>query len=597
MSVQANADGAVSSAPKARIANVRWLLGYIGRHKGSAVGSIVTGIIGGIATSAEPLMIGIIVDHLQQGLSIDQMLGDLAILVVVSLIAILAFFGMRYYSGDIAYSVNYDIRKDLYDSLLTQENAFFQRNAIGDLIARVHADTEMIFRLLAIGFNRFGGALFNLITVFILLAMIHLPLTFVVFIVLAVSTTFQIRVGAALNPMFEKVQDQGGVISSIVQDAASGIHTIKTFGREDSFIGLFGKENREYRRRWLFFKRRYEPVGMLPNMISTMATAVVVLFGGILAIQGEMSLGNFTQFLFYLAWISQSLLHLGTIYQRYQQSLGALARLTLLLREPEIASRPDAVHLPDVHGDIRFENVGVEIDGQWLLRNVSLDIPAGTVVGIVGPTGSGKTLLVSLLARALDTSEGRVRVDGVDVRHLDLADLRRGIAYVPQSTYLFSASLRDNIRMGREEASEDELLRAAQISRVSNDIPQLPRGMDTLVGEKGVMLSGGQKQRVAIARAVVRDPAILVLDDALSSVDTHTAADILHGLRDVLIERTSLIIAHRIATVKDADLIVVIDNGQILESGTHQSLIAQHGMYARMAARELEESEIELIRR
>ncbi|MFN8531466.1 MAG: ATP-binding cassette domain-containing protein [Anaerolineae bacterium] len=220
---------------------------------------------------------------------------------------------------------------------------------------------------------------------------------------------------------------------------------------------------------------------------------------------------------------------------------------------------------------------------------MSLKIKAGSIVGFVGPTGCGKTLLVNLLARVLDPNSGSVRVDGHDVRSLKLADLRQAIAYVPQSTFLFSRSLQDNVRMGKADISQEDLDRAMLISRISNDLPQLPHGVETLVGEKGVMLSGGQKQRVAIARALVRDPAILVLDDALSSVDTHTAADILSGLRDVLRTRTSLIIAHRLATVKNADLIVVMDNGRIVEQGRHDELLAHGGFYARMAERELRE--------
>lgn len=289
--------------------------------------------------------------------------------------------------------------------------------------------------------------------------------------------------------------------------------------------------------------------------------------------------------------ISNVLLQLGTIYQRYQQTKGALVRITPLLQPAAITSLPDAKPMMNPRGDITFDHVTVETDGVRLIDDVSLHIPPGQVTALVGATGCGKTLLVNLLARVLDVTDGRVLIDGADVRTLRLEELRQHIAYVPQSTFLFSSTLAENVKMGKPGISDDDFMKAVNISRLSNDLAQLPHGIDTLVGEKGVMLSGGQKQRVAIARSIVRNPVILILDDALSSVDTRTAGDILSDLRTVLRSRTSLIIAHRIATVKDADHIVVMAEGRIVEQGTHTQLIANNGFYARMVERELKQED------
>jgi ATP-binding cassette subfamily B protein len=573
-----------AQAPRA---DTRWMLRYVAGHKRDAWLAIIASIISGITAALEPFLIGVIIDHIRNGYTFQMLLPDLALLIGLAVITVVFFYTQRYYSGQVSYGVNFDIRRDLFDHLLEQDQSFYQKYPTGDLISRMHADINLIWQLMVMFFMRAGSALVSLIVTFVLLATVNLPLTLVTFAVLSISTVFQVAAGLKLARLFEQVQDQGGVVSAFAQDTISGIQTIKTFGREAGIARKFLEENRLYRKTWLYFKRRYEPVGMLPNMISQLTTGIAVLYGGILTVQGVLTLGNFAQFLLYLGFISGVLLALGTIYQRFQQARGAVARLTPILQMPAIHDTDHPKHLTEARGEISYEHVSVELEGQPVLHDVSLHIPAGSVVAFVGHTGSGKTLLVNLLARVIDPTEGSVKIDGIDVRDIALEDLRRALSYVPQSTFLFSQPLHENVRMGKPEMGEEELNRALQISRVSNDLPQLPRGLETLVGEKGVMLSGGQKQRVAIARAIVRDPAILILDDALSSVDTHTAADILAGLRQVLKTRTSLIIAHRIGTVKDADFIVVMNDGQIVEQGTHAALIALDGFYARMVEREL----------
>lgn len=574
-----------SAAPQADFA---WMFGYLLRHKRAMILTVVFGVVGGVTFLMEPFLIGSLVDQITAGVPFSELTITIGLLLLFGLITVISFFGQRYFSGVLAYSVNYDVRQSLFDNMLTLDQSFYNAYSSGDLISRMHSDAEQIWRLVVISSLRGISSLTGLVIIFVLLSGVDLTLTLVAFSVLVVSTAVQVWAGLSLAPKFERVQEQGGVLSAQVQDAISGIQTLKSFGRELGASQQYAAENAEYRRRWLYFKRRNEPVGMLPNMISQFVVGVVVVAGGVMAVNGTLSLGNFTRFMLYLGMISTLLLQVGAIYQRYQQTRGALTRLTPLLQPAKIVSREQAPPLDARGADIQFDRVSLVLDGSPVLHDINLTVPAGTTTAIVGPTGSGKTLLMQLLLRITDPTSGSVRIGGRDIREVDLDSLRASIAFVPQSTFLFSRTLDENLRMGVEEIEREALEQAIQVSRLSADLGQLPRKLDTLVGEKGVMLSGGQKQRVAIARAIVRDPAILVLDDALSSVDTHNAADILRDLHGILQSRTSFIIAHRMATVKNADFIVVMDEGRILEQGTHEELLRRGGAYAGMIGRELE---------
>lgn len=567
--------------------DLQWLLARMMKHRRAVVRSIVYGVLAGVTTAAEPFLIGHLINRITLGAGMEELLAFVGAIVVLAIINIFAYNELRTYSGEVAYSVDYDLRRSLYDNLLTLDQDFYKQYSSGDLISRMHNDMMVIWRLSALGFLRAGTAIFMLLTTAILLGLVNLPLTLLVFVILTASTVFQVRAGMVLAPISEKVQDQAGILAGFVQDAVSGIQTIKTTGSESSIAAKYYAENKLYRDKWVHFRRRNEPVGMIPNGLSEFTAAVIVMLGGVMAIQGQMSIGEFTSFLLYLSGVSVWLLNLGTVYQRWQQAKAALNRIAPLTQSTKIASKPQPVPLKEIKGDITFDHVSLTLDGADVVRDVSLSIKAGEVVAVVGPTGCGKTQLVNLLARVNDPTHGCVLIDGIDIRDIVLDDVRSAVAYVPQATFLFSKPLRDNVIMGCEGVTEDDVQEAVKISRLSNDLPQLPKQLDTLVGERGVMLSGGQKQRVAIARAIIRDPAILVLDDALSSVDTHTAAEILGDLRRVLKQRTSIIIAHRVATVKDADRIIVMDEGRVVEQGTHEQLLASGGFYTKLVEREM----------
>jgi ATP-binding cassette subfamily B protein len=330
------------------------------------------------------------------------------------------------------------------------------------------------------------------------------------------------------------------------------------------------------------------------TLLLSLTVALVLIVGGQAVASGRLSLGDFVRFNAYLALLTWPMIALGWTVTLVQQGSASMARISEVLHRPTtIETQPKAQPRAAVRGDVEFRNVGLSYGNTWVLRNVSLKIPRGSTTAIVGATGAGKTTLVNMIGRVFDPTEGQVLVDGLDVREWPLDTLRSGIGYVQQDTFLFSVPLYENVTFGNGDASEEQIDEALVVSQLVNDVPQFPQGLKTMIGERGVTLSGGQKQRAAIARAVMRDSAIMVLDDAMSSVDTHTAAEILRNLRRVMHDRTSILIAQRIATVKDADQIVVLHQGRIVEQGTHVELVQLNGRYAAMYKRELLQAELE----
>ncbi len=593
---------------------LRHLLPFVRQYRGRLLLGLVFALCDGLAVAQVPQIVRLAVDELStRGVVMEELLRYGGLLILIAAVDSLFRFGQRICMIGASYLVEFNIRNELFQRLLSLDQNFYGHAHTGDLMTRVTNDLSAVRQFLGPGLNSFATALFLLVTAGVLMLRTNLTLALVVLLLLPVVSILFVVVGRQMRRIFRTVQDQFGDLSTRAQENFSGIRTIKAYAQEDAEIGVFLQANEEYRA----LNVRYVLLsGLLWPAISVtigVVAALVLLIGGRYVAAGTMTLGDLVLFNTYLGLLTWPMISLGMMVNLYQQGSASMSRIAEVLhRQPEIANAPNMLPDATVAGDIEFRDVGIRYDREladdaeetrteqavisasgWILRHISFHVPRGSSLAIVGATGAGKTTLVNLLARMRDPDEGQVLIDHHNIRMLPLDTLRTAIGYVPQDTFLFSVPLRENVTFGRPTATDDEIDRAVEISQLSNDLSQFPGGLMTMIGERGVTLSGGQKQRTAIARAVLSDPAILVLDDALSSVDTHTAAQILAGLREVMQERTSIIIAQRIATVKDADQIIVLHNGEIVERGTHRELIERGERYAAMYRRELLQAELE----
>lgn len=603
--------------------NLRHLWPYMVRYRWLLLaGSLCAGIGAGVSALG-PYILRLAVDDLQAGqFAQGLLLRYSGLLLLVAIIDGIFKFTQRWLIGGVSHRVDFDLRAALFDRLLLLDQEFYSQMHTGDLMARMTNDLSAVRQFLGPGLSSSLTALLTLPAATVLMLFINIPLTLVVLLLLPLTTLVFVLIGRRMRKIFSEVQTQFGQISTRTQENFSGIRTIKAYAQEEAERQVFAQANDEYRQLNLRYALLNGALWPGVTLIMGSVAALVLFIGGRFVAQGTMSLGELVQFNAYLGLLAWPMIAMGWMLNLYQQAAASMERLNEVLnRQPGITSAPAIRREREIQGTIEFRNVGVyfatpeptadnrdslpaatdtsQPPEEWILRHISFRVPCGTSLAIVGATGVGKTTLVSLLGRVRDPNEGQVLLDGHDVRTLPLDELRQSIGYVPQETFLFSVSLRENVTFGRtdqqnghEPVAEETIRRAVDIARLSNDLPQFPDGLETLVGERGVTLSGGQKQRVAIARAILRDPTILVLDDALSSVDTHTSAQILAGLREIMRGRTSIIIAQRIATVKDANQIIVLHHGRIVEQGTHQQLIQQGGRYAAMYRRELLEAEL-----
>jgi ATP-binding cassette, subfamily B, multidrug efflux pump len=597
--------------------SLRPLFPYLKKYRGSyVVGTICVFINNGVWILF-PLVLRHAVDGLRAGVTREKLLiYSLQLLGVAAIKGIFQFL-TRWIVIGISREIEFDLRNDLFRHLESLSYSYYQRTRTGDIMARATNDLNAVRMLLgpAIMYSAntivfTAGALAFMLSIspkLTLYAFLPLPL---------VSITVQ-YFGKRIHERFEKIQAMFSEISARAQENFSGARVIRAYVQEEPEIAAFETSNREYIHRSLNLVRL---MGMLWPTLETMLGMAIVLvlwLGGrevisgqtttglisslgtrtTLFLNGSMSIGDFVAFNTYMVQLTWPVIALGWVINIFQRGTASMGRINeILVEQPEIEDSPAVEaatgRFTEVRGEIEFRELNFAYNGVPVLHDINLQIPAGSSLAIVGPTGSGKTTLVSLIPRIYDAAPGSIRIDGQPVREFSLESLRRQIGFVPQETFLFSETIRENIAFGKADATEEEVRSAAEAANIAQDIEEFPERYRTLVGERGITLSGGQKQRTAIARAIIRNPRILILDDALSSVDTHTEDKILNHLREVMQGRTTIFISHRVSTVRNADRIAVLHAGRIVELGTHDELLARNGYYSDLYNKQLLEEEL-----
>jgi ATP-binding cassette, subfamily B, multidrug efflux pump len=564
-----------------------------------------------------PLVIGKAADDLNEGVTRHKLLVYAGLLLAIAVTKGIFQFLTRWVVIGISRDIEFDLRNDLFARLESLSYSYYQRHRTGDIMARATNDLNAVRMLLGPAIMYSANTIVYTAGALAFMISISPWLTLFTFLPLpAVSVVIQ-TFGRRIHERFERIQAMFSDISARAQENFSGARLIRAYVQEEAEIKAFERENQEYIRRSLKLVRL---MGMLWPTLELMLGCAVVLvlwlggrevisghstftrvttlipsFPGIattLKLDGSMSVGQFVSFSTYMMQLTWPIIALGWVINIFQRGTASLIRINEIMHEePEIKDAPGAQAL-EIEGTIEFRGLNFAYDGKQVLHDVNLRIPAGSSLAIVGPTGSGKTTLVDLIPRIYDGDPGMVLIDSRPIREYTLSSLRRNIGFVPQETFLFSDRIRENIALGVETATDAEIRISAAAANIAADIESFPESYETVVGERGITLSGGQKQRTAIARALIRNPRILVLDDALSSVDTHTEDKILNHLRDVMKGRTTIFISHRVSTVRNADRIAVLHSGRIVELGTHDELLALNGYYSDLYNKQLLEEEL-----
>ncbi len=547
-------------------------------------------------SAALPYLIGQAVDYLSTDFTLEGLGWYAAAMMAVAALKAVAQYYMRWILITISRDIEYDLRNDLSAHLVTLSKRFYDRYRTGDLMARATNDLAQVRSMLGPGIMYSGEIVVTFVAVLIVMAATDWVLTLLIFAPMPLVSLAVTYFGKRTHAQFQKVQERFSEISARVQEHLANVRMLRAYGQGPQEQERFRTLNDHYLNETIGLIKIWRVFYPLLEVLVGLTYIAVLGFGGWRVLRGEITLGTFLMFISFLPVLNWPMIGLGVVVNITQRGTASLERLSeLMKRQPLIAdNQSTAYEIDGVRGDIELDGVTVQYPGtdEPALKDVSLYVPAGHSLAIVGSVGSGKSTLVNLIPRLFDPTKGRVLIDGFDAKTVPLEVLRRAVGYVPQETFLFSRSVDENIRLGAADAEEWEVEEAVVSANFESDVAGFPDGLQTLVGERGITLSGGQKQRTSMARALIRDPRILILDDATASVDTETEHEILTRLQSKLRNRTTLIVSHRVSAAQYADQIVVLDEGRIVETGTHQELLDLGGLYTRLHSRQLIEEEL-----